>query len=152
MMNAVITCSRRISDLLIEVENSDEVLSKAYVCSGPTFFDNKPLFPTRFLIGFVRDIDCKSTVYGLSVEYSYFDRKYSFLGSNTVKIMLLGVPPEGKDIFWSPSIRNDDGVPYFSSTGERYIDVGTDDDFANTKIVSEIIRISEHLSTPIIDE
>ena len=152
MMNAVIMCSRRISDLLIEVENSDEVLSKAYVCSGPTFFDNKPLYPTRFLIGFVRAVNCKSTVYGLSVEYSYLDRQCSFLGSNTVKIILLGVPPEGKDIFWSPSICNDEGVPYFSPTGERYIDVGVDADVANTRIISEIIRISNHLSFSIIDE
>lgn len=151
-MNTVIACSIRTSNLLIEVENSDEVLSKAYVCSGPTFFDNKPLFPTRFLIGFVRDSTCKSTVYGLSVEYSYLDRQCSFLGSNTVKIMLLGVPPEGKDIFWSPSICNDEGVPYFSPTGERYIDVGVDADVANTRIISEIIRISNHLSFSIIDE
>jgi len=145
-------CSKRTSDLLIEVENSDEVLSKAYVCSGPTFVDNKPLFPTRFLVGFIRDIDCKSTVYGLSIEYSYSDMKINFLGSSIVKIMLLGVPPEGKDIFWTPSIHNDDGVPDFSSTGERYIDVGIDDDFANTKIISEIIRISDYLSSLIIYE
>ena len=152
MMNTVIACSIRTSNLLIEVENSDEVLSKAYVCSGPTFFDNKPLFPTRFLIGFVRDSTCKSTVYGLSIEYSYLDMKINFLGSSTVKIMLLGTPPEGRDIFSSPSISNDVGVPGFSSTGELYVDVGNDDDFANTKIISEIIRISDHLSSLIIDE
>ena len=152
MYRVVNACSKRATSLLIDVENSDEVLSKAIVHGYPTFRDEKPLFPTGFRIEFFRGVDNKSSAFGLSVEYSYYDLQCNVLGSNTVKITLLGKPPEGRCISESSLIRNDDCVPDFSSTGEHYINVPVDEDAANEKIITEIIRISDYLSSLIIDE
>ena len=101
-----------------------------------------------FRVEFIRSEGCVHGIYGISIEYppnaiGNRGSKYGEGFPSTIETRILGKIPENSDIFNANPI-NDDVRSFYDDVRSFY-----DDDIEG--LVKEIVRISDYLSTPLVE-